>query len=144
MRHFHHLDPAVLVQVLALLVALAGIAVWGTLLNATVPTPTPAQASREPARTAHTTEQGAAQWFSSSARHVQVNVSGLLAGPEGAVAILSIDDEPPRAFLANEQLAEGVHLRRIEHDAVVIDRGGSESRLAIAELPVPVELPSLR
>ncbi|MDZ4190964.1 MAG: type II secretion system protein N [Pseudomonas sp.] len=142
MRHFHRLDPAVLVQVLALLAALAGIAVWGTLLNATVPAP--AQASSEPARTAHTTEQGAAQWFSSSARNVQVTVSGLLAGPQGAVAILSIDDEPPRAFLANEQLAEGVHLRRIDHDAVVIDRGGSESRLAIAELPVPVELPSLR
>lgn len=142
MRQFHRLNPATLVQVLAVLATLAGIVVWGTLLNATVPAP--AQASSEPLPTAVAKGEGAAQWFASSARNVQITLSGLLASPEGAVAILSVDDEPPRAFLANEQITEGVHLRRIEGDAVVIERGGSESRLAIAELPVPIELPSLR
>lgn len=142
MHHFHRFNLATLVQVLALVAALAGIVIWGTLLNATVPRQ--AQASSEPAPPAAAGGLMAAQWFDSSANNVQITLSGLLASPEGAVAILSIDDAPPKAFLADEQLAEGIHLRRIEGDAVVIERGGNQSRLLISRLPLPVELPSLR
>jgi len=142
MRYFQRLNLATLVQGVALLATLVGVAVWGTVLNATLPTH--AQASSEPLPAVAASGQGAAQWFASSAHSVQITLSGLLASPQGAVAILSVDDAPPRAFLANEQLAEGVHLRRIEGDAVVIERGGSQSRLAMARLPLPVALPSLR
>jgi general secretion pathway protein C len=142
MRHFQRLNPATLVQAAAVLATVAGLATWGSLLSNSAPLQ--AQASSEPLAPMAATGREAAQWFASSAHNLEIKLSGLLAGPHGAVAILSLDDAPPRAFLAGEQLGEGVHLRGIEGDAVLIDRAGTESRLPIAKLPAPVELPSLR
>ncbi len=142
MRHLPRLNPATLVQAVAVLVTLAGLVTWGCLLSNSAPLQ--AQASNEALAPVAATGREAAQWFASSANSLDIKLSGLLAGPRGAVAILSIDDGPPRAFLAGEQLGEGVRLRGIEGDAVVIERAGTESRLPIARLPAPVELPSLR
>ncbi|MBC3362245.1 type II secretion system protein N [Pseudomonas sp. SWRI154] len=142
MRHFHRLNPATLVQAAAVLASVAGLVTWGFLLNDSAPVQAQASSAALPPLAA--TGQEAAQWFASSAHTLEIKLSGLLAGPNGAVAVLSIDDGPPRAFLAGEQLGEGVRLRGIEGDAVVIDRAGTESRLPIARLPAPVALPSLR
>ncbi len=142
MRHLQRINPATLVQAAAVLATLAGLVTWGALLGNSAPMQ--AQASSEPLTPVAATGREAAQWFASSASSLDIKLSGLLASPRGAVAILSIDDAPPRAFLAGEQLGEGVHLRGIEGDAVVIERAGTESRLPIARLPASVELPSLR
>ena len=142
MRHLQRINPATLVQAAAVLATLAGLVTWGTLLGNSAPLQ--AQASSEPLTKVANTGREAALWFASSASSLDIKLSGLLASPRGAVAILSIDDAPPRAFLAGEQLGEGVHLRGIEGDAVVIERAGIESRLPIARLPASVELPSLR
>jgi general secretion pathway protein C len=142
MRHFHRLDPATLVQAVAVLASVAGLVTWGFLLNDSAPVQ--AQANGEPLPPLAATGQAAAQWFASSSQNLDIKLSGLLAGPHGAVAILSIEDSPPRAFRAGEPLGEGVRLRGIEADAVIIERAGTESRLSMARLPVPVALPSLR
>lgn len=142
MVRLRRLDPAALLQAAGVLATLAGLVTWGSLLSDSAPLQ--AQASNEPLAAVSATGGAPAQWFASSASTLNITLNGLLARPQGAVAILSIDDAPPRAFVAGETLGEGVQLRRIEADAVVIERAGSESRLSIARLPAPVELPSLR
>ncbi len=142
MRLLQRLDLALMVQAAALLATVAGIATWGLLLSSSAPMQ--AQASNEPVPHLAGSGREAAQWFADSPDTVHITLSGLLAGPRGAVAILSIDDAPPRAFLVNEPLADGVRLTRIEGDGVVITRGASESRLSIARLPDSPAMPSLR
>ena len=70
-------------------------------------------------------------------------VSGLMAGARGAVAILSLNEGPPRSFLVGESLAQGVRLAAIEGDAVVIERGTQHTRIKVSTLPDSLVLPRL-
>jgi general secretion pathway protein C len=141
MDRFKSLPSARLLQLLAGLAAVAGLCTWAVVLSS-------AQAPAVgPNNVAAANDSGqdaqAAQWFSSAASNVQIKLSGLFAGERGVVAILAVDDDAPRAFLLGEQLAEGVRLRAIEGDAVVIERNGQPSRLSMPSLPLEV-LPALR
>jgi general secretion pathway protein C len=127
------------VQVLALLAALAGVAVWTPLLLSTAESHTPPAATDAAARS----DNPALQWFSTAPTALQVKVSGVLAGARGAVAILSLNDGPPRSFLLGERLSPGVRLTAIAGDGVEIERGGEKMRVQLDTLPQAPALPRL-
>lgn len=85
----------------------------------------------------------ALQWFADMPAALQIKVSGVLAGAQGAVAILSLNDGPPRSFLAGERLSPGVRLAAIEGDGVVIERGAEKVRVNLDKLPDAPALPRL-
>ena len=129
-------SPAHGVQIVALLAALAGVAVWTPLLLTSAESHTPqALAARS--------DNPALQWFSNVPAALQVKVSGVLAGARGAVAILSLNDGPPRSFLLGERLSPGVRLTAIEGDGVEIERGGEKLRVNLDKLPDGPGLPRL-
>ncbi|UZE15836.1 general secretion pathway protein GspC [Pseudomonas sp. B21-054] len=140
MTFIERVSAAQIVQALGLLAALAGVATWSSLLLTSAESRTPDVA---PQRMAEGSDSPALQWFSNQPATVEIKVSGVMAGARGAVAILSLNDGPPRSFLVGERVAQGVRLVSIEAQAVVIERGGEQTRLALARLPDSVSLPSL-
>jgi general secretion pathway protein C len=66
-----------------------------------------------------------------------------MAGSRGAVAILSLNDGPPRSFLQGEKVGPGVKLVAVEGDGVVIEQGGEKVRLGVERLDEGPELPRL-
>lgn len=129
-----------LVQSIALLAAAAGVLVWSAVfLN---PAESHAPVQDAPALSARV-DSPALQWFSNQPLALDIKVSGVMAGARGAVAILSLNDGPPRSFLVGERLSQGVRLAAIEADAVVIERGEERSRLSVSSLPDAPELPRL-
>ncbi|MDF3136909.1 type II secretion system protein N [Pseudomonas extremaustralis] len=133
-------SPAHGVQLVALLAAVAGAVIWTPLLLTSAESHTPPVA---PQALAAGTENPALQWFSNVPTALQVKVSGVLAGARGAVAILSLNDGPPRGFLLGERLSPGVRLTAIEGDGVEIERGGEKQRVKLDTLPQGPALPRL-
>ncbi|MBF6029164.1 general secretion pathway protein GspC [Pseudomonas sp. P115] len=132
--------PAQGVQALALLAALAGAVVWTPLLLTSAESHTP-QAT--PQALAARSDNPALQWFSNVAAAPQIKVTGVLAGARGAVAILSLNDGPPRSFLVGERLSPGVRLTAIEGDGVEVEHGGEKVRVSLDKLPDGPALPLL-
>lgn len=140
MSFIERVSPPQAIQALGLLAALAGVIIWSSLLL------TPAESHAPPAALqplAALVDNPALQWFSDQAAPVSMKVSGILAGRRGAVAIISLNDGPPRSFLAGERLSQGVRLVAVESDGVVIERDGERSRLTIDTLPDLPFLPVL-
>ena len=133
-------SPPQMVQALALLAALVGVATWSSLLLTSAESHTPAAAQQ---LLAARSDSPALQWFSNQAAPVDIKVSGVMAGSRGAVAILSLNDGPPRSFLQGEKVGPGVTLVAVEGDGVVIEQGGESVRLALDKLPEGPELPIL-
>lgn len=134
------LSAAHVVQWAALLAALAGVLVWSSVFLTPAQSRTPAT---ESTAAAARSDNPALQWFSSQPVAVDIKVSGVMAGRRGSVAILSLNDGPPRSFLVGERLSQGVRLVAIEADTVVIERGTERSRFNISTLPQAPELPRL-
>lgn len=59
------------------------------------------------------------------------------------MAILSLNDGPPRSFLQGEKVGPGVKLLAVEGDGVVIEQGGERVRLGVERLGEGVEMPRL-
>ena len=133
-------SPAHGVQALGVLAALAGVAIWAPLLLTSAESSTP---PATPQALAARSDNPALQWFSNVATTPQVKVTGVLAGARGAVAILSLNDGPPRSFLLGERLSPGVRLTAIEGDSVEIERGTEKIRVPLDKLPDAPALPSL-
>ncbi|MCT8963459.1 type II secretion system protein N [Pseudomonas veronii] len=133
-------SPALGVQALAVVAALAGVAVWTPLLLTSAESHTPPVAAEV---LAARSDNPALQWFSKAPTALQVKVSGVLAGARGAVAILSLNDGPPRSFLLGERLSPGVRLTAIAGDGVEIERGGEKVRVQLDTLPQAPALPRL-
>lgn len=133
-------SPALGVQALAVVAALAGVAVWTPLLLTSAESHTPPAATEV---LAARSDNPALQWFSTAPTALQVKVSGVLAGARGAVAILSLNDGPPRSFLLGERLSPGVRLTAIAGDGVEIERGGEKVRVQLDTLPQAPALPRL-
>lgn len=74
---------------------------------------------------------------------MDIKVSGVMAGSRGAVAILSLNDGPPRSFLQGERVGPGVKLVVVEGDGVVIEQGGERVRLGVERLGEGGEMPRL-
>lgn len=133
-------SPPQMVQALALLAALVGVAMWSSLLLTTAESHTPAAA---PQLLAARSDSPALQWFSNQTAPMDIKVSGVMAGSRGAVAILSLNDGPPRSFLQGEKVGPGVKLVAVEGDGVVIEQGGERVRLGVERLGEGVVLPKL-
>ena len=123
------LSPGLLLQGLGVLVAVVGLATWGLLLWP----PAAGQATARAADAPVVAETAAGRWFADIPQQVQIQVSGVMAGSQGAVAIVSLDGGPARAVRSGEELARGVRLVAIERRGLVIERGGQRSRV---EVPV--------
>ncbi|GAB7528714.1 hypothetical protein PS3A_11230 [Pseudomonas sp. 3A(2025)] len=134
------LSAAQTVQWTALLAAFAGVLVWSSVFLTPAQSRTP---STENTAALARSDNPALQWFSSQPAAVDIKVSGVMAAGRGSVAILSLNDGPPRSFLVGERLSQGVRLVAIEADTVVIERGTQRSRLNIGTLPQAPELPRL-
>ena len=132
--------PAQGVQALALLAALAGVVVWTPLLLTSAESHTP---HATPQALAVRSDNPALQWFSNGASAPQIKVTGVLAGARGAVAILSLNDGPPRSFLVGERLSPGVRLTAIDGDSVEVERAGEKLRVNLDKLPDGPALPLL-
>ncbi|MCE0915861.1 general secretion pathway protein GspC [Pseudomonas sp. NMI760_13] len=115
-------------QGLGLLALIAGLATWASLLQSTADV-----ARLQPAEALASSETPAGRWFADLPSQVQIQVRGVMAGSQGAVAIVSIDGGPARAVRSGEELARGVRLVAIEGRGLVIERGGQRSRV---EVPV--------
>lgn len=133
-------SPPQMVQALALLAALVGVATWSSLLLTSAESHTPAAA---PQLLAARSDSPALQWFSNQTAPMDIKVSGVMAGSRGAVAILSLNDGPPRSFLQGERVGPGVKLVAVEGDGVVIEQGGERVRLGVERLGEGVVLPRL-
>ncbi|WP_339473226.1 type II secretion system protein N [Pseudomonas fluorescens] len=133
-------SPPQMAQALALLAALVGVATWSSLLLTTAESHTPSAA---PQLLAARSDSPALQWFSNQTAPMDIKVSGVMAGSRGAVAILSLNDGPPRSFLQGERVGPGVKLVAVEGDGVVIEQGGERVRLGVERLGEGVEMPSL-
>jgi general secretion pathway protein C len=133
-------SPPQMVQALALLATLVGVATWSSLLLTTAESHTPAAA---PQLLTARSDSPALQWFSNQTAPVDIKVSGVMAGSRGAVAILSLNDGPPRSFLQGERVSPGVKLLAVEGDGVVIEQGGEQRRLELDRLPEGPVLPRL-
>ncbi|KII30366.1 type II secretion system protein N [Pseudomonas fluorescens] len=134
------ISPPQMVQALALLAALVGVATWSSLLLTSAESHTPAAA---PQLLAARSDSPALQWFSNQTAPMDIKVSGVMAGSRGAVAILSLNDGPPRSFLQGEKVGPGVKLVAVEGDGVVIEQGGERVRLGVERLGEGVVLPTL-
>jgi len=140
MRLTTRFSPPQMAQALALLAALVGVATWSSLLLTRAESRTPAAA---PQLLAARSDSPALQWFSNQTAPVDIKVSGVMAGSRGAVAILSLNDGPPRSFLAGERVGVGVRLVAVEGDGVVVEQGGERVRLGVERLGEGVVLPRL-
>ncbi|SDX94267.1 type II secretion system protein N [Pseudomonas salomonii] len=129
-----------LLQAVALATALAGVLVWSSVLLTSAESQAPQVVPPVLAARPDTT---ALQWFSNQPAALDIKVSGVMAGARGAVAILSLNEGPPRSFLVGESLAQGVRLVAIEADGVVIERGSQNTRITVSTLPDAVVLPRL-
>jgi general secretion pathway protein C len=134
------ISPPQMIQALALLAALVGVATWSSLLLTSAESHTPAAA---PQLLAARSDSPALQWFSNQTAPMDIKVSGVMAGSRGAVAILSLNDGPPRSFLQGERVGPGVKLVAVEGDGVVIEQGGETVRLGVERLGEGVEMPRL-
>lgn len=140
MRFTARFSPPQIIQAAALLAALVGIATWSSLLLTTAESHNPAAA---PQLLAARSDNPALQWFSNRTAPVEIKVSGVMAGSRGAVAILSLNDGPPRSFLQGERVSPGVKLVAVEGDGVVIEQGGERVRFEVERLGEGVEMPRL-
>ncbi len=104
MAFIERVSPAQIVQAVGLLAALAGVATWSSLLLTPAESRTPDVA---PQRMAERSDNPALQWFSNQPAPVEIKVSGVMAGTRAPVAILSLNDGPPRSFLVGERVAQG-------------------------------------
>ncbi|MFV3402752.1 type II secretion system protein N [Pseudomonas sp. NY15463] len=134
------LSPVRCVQAVALLATLAGVLMWSSLLLTSAQSSAPPPVREEAAATL---ESPALQWFSNRPAALDIKVSGVMSVAQGAVAILSLNGAPPRAFLLGERLTQGVRLVAIERDNVVIERGSERSRLKVNTLPAAPSMPRL-
>lgn len=124
----------------ALLVALVGAACCVLLLVSPAQSQVPPVA---PQLLAAHSENPARQWFANRPAEVEIQVSGVMAGGSGAVAILSLNQGPPRSYIAGDQLSRGVRLVAVEADGVLIERGAQRARLKVSPLPQLPAMPSL-
>ena len=123
------LSPGLLLQGLGVLVAATGLVTWAALLLPSAPS----AASAEPVMAVPLSETPAARWFADIPLQLQISVSGVMAGSQGAVAIVSLDGGPARAVRSGEELARGVRLVAIERTGLLIEQAGQRSRV---EVPV--------
>ncbi|CAB3647163.1 general secretion pathway protein GspC [Achromobacter pestifer] len=125
--------PARLVPVFGLVAVLASVAFWGYRLYQPKAAPPPAQAAQ--AAVADPAAETVAAWLGPGQLRLNVAVVGLIRRHDRAVAVLTVNGAPPKAFMTGETLMRDVTLVSIEPDAVTVDRAGDPIRIAAPSRP---------
>ncbi len=119
----------------ALLCAIS--AYWVMQLRAPTPTIAPSASVLPPAPTLdaslHARLFGGAVVASSASN---IRVTGVVAPTQAdtqGIALLAIDDQPPRAYSTGQTLSSGAVLREVHVDRVVIDQGGAATELSVPQ-----------
>lgn len=66
-----------------------------------------------------------------TASELKLAVSGVMIAPASRGAVISIGGQPARLFAEGEKIADGVVLRTVNPDRVVVDRGGELLRFRV-------------
>ncbi|CAN5254380.1 N/A [soil metagenome] len=129
-----------LLTLLLFTLAVAIAAWWFLQLRAPAPVIAPATVSLPAAPAIDPTVQG--KLFGErtlTASAVNVTVKGVLAAVTSGgagMALLAVDDSPPRAYSTGQFVARGTQVIEVRRDVVVLDQGGAR-----VELTVPASKP---
>lgn len=127
------LPPAIslvsVVHLTGFMAVAAGVCVWGYLLTQPVATMAPRE-FEPPVIVADAASEAIASWFGPEPVRLDVDVIGLVRRENRAVAVLSINGAPPKAYMPGELLLNNVTLRSIEYDGITVERAGVISQIA--------------
>ena len=112
------------VSVLAMVVAAAGLGLWGAILLAPSPTELPPALNTSSAP-ASDTRSVALLFGADGVLDMQVAVLGLIAAGHDGSAVLSIDGAPARAYRVGDEIAPGLTLVDVSTTGVELDRNGT-------------------
>lgn len=100
----------------------AGLGVWGAILWAPRPAPTPPALAADVAPGQDVSP--VSLWFGGGSARLRVNVVGFIASGERGAALLSVNGEPAKAYAVGQSLAQGVSLSAVLPHGVAIDQDG--------------------
>src|SRR5690606_27378049 len=109
-----------LAQSAAMLLAAAGIGLWGALLLA--PQPAAAPPALASSQLPGQNMSPVVNWFGGGSARVRVAVVGLISSGRRGAALLSINGEPAQAYRVGQTLAQGVTLSAVLPNAISIDQ----------------------
>ncbi len=114
----------------------ACVCLWAYALH--VPDAPPPQAPVAAATAAgDPAAEAVAGWLRPGPLRLNVTVVGLMRRHDRAVAVLTVNGAPPKAFMTGERLLPDVRLVAIDADAVTIERAGATTRIVAPVLPDP-------
>jgi general secretion pathway protein C len=130
----HRIGLPGVTRTLAILGLAAGLGVWGAILFAPRPGELP-PAVRPAVNRFNDTSPAALLFGKNGALKTQVAVTGLISSGAMGAAVLSIDGGPPLAWRAGQEISPGLHLLRVDANAVILDQNGTQATIAIPALP---------
>ncbi|WP_459618330.1 hypothetical protein [Bordetella sp. 2513F-2] len=130
------LNLPAMARLAALLAAAAAVGVWGALLGAPQPGQLPPALSVAPSRQADVSP--VALWFGrDGVLQTEVAVVGLIAGGDSGAALLSVNGGPPVGVRTGQEVAPQITLVSVDAAGVMLDMGGTRTRLAAPPLGAP-------
>ncbi|MFT4173104.1 MAG: hypothetical protein QM639_11130 [Rhodocyclaceae bacterium] len=124
------------VHIVGALTVVAGVSWWSYRLQ-----PSPPAVADVPTHTARSVDAGGAviaAWLGPGEVRLNIKVVGLARRHDRAVAVLSINDAPPVAYVTGETLMRDVVLQSIESDGITLRRADTTQRIAAPALPTPL------
>ncbi|QEI08494.1 general secretion pathway protein GspC [Pigmentiphaga aceris] len=124
------LEPSV--RYLALAALAGGVGLWTALLFAPLPGPIPPATSRAVQTRLDTAPLAA--WFGTpptGRAPLRVAVSGIIATGSRGVAVLSFDGGPAQAWRVGQTIKDGLSVRTVAAEEVVLDYQGDTVRVAL-------------
>ncbi|THF60449.1 hypothetical protein [Pseudothauera rhizosphaerae] len=136
MRHpWKTIPPARMVHIAGASLVAAGLLFWSYRLLG--PEPAPAQRPEAIQSGVEPAGEIVAGWLGPGDVRLNINVIGLVRRQDKAVAVLSINDAPPVAYMSGETLMRDVVLRSVEPDGITVERSGTPLRIAAPARPEP-------
>lgn len=121
---------ALIAHALGLAAVVAVTACWTSRLYPPAPAALAAEAPA-PIRIPDDPAAGAvAAWIGPGQVRIDVAVMGLAIREGRAVALLRVNDEPPRPYVVGEQITRGTTLAAVHADGVTLERDGQRRRVA--------------
>ena len=125
------------VQALAILLTMAGIGVWSSILLAPRPTAAPPVLAIEPPSGQDISP--ISNWFGGGSARVRIAVVGLISSGRQGSALLSINGQAPASYRVGQALAQGVTLASVNTLGVSIDQDGIIEEVFVQQAGPPVQ-----
>lgn len=122
------IPPARAAHLAGALAVAFGLFFWGGRLLGSTTSAGPAQAM--PRMAADPASDAVAAWLGPGDVRLNVALLGLVSGRGRAVALLSVNDAAPRAYVAGEPLMRDVVLQAVDAGGVTVLRAGQSIRIA--------------